>query len=445
MKTTAGIAMLTALFLGIYLPDGGHGFLRDDYGWILGSRLDSIADLPRLFRTNVGFYRPLVSTSFAIDYAVWHLDPRGYAYTNLLLAAADAVLLFTLLRRLRLPAPPAVMATAVWAFNFHAMNMALLWTSGRTALWLCLFGLASAHAAFARRHVLAGVLALAAMLCKEEAVLLPLVIVSIDLIGQDGRPVGDRTRNALVMGPLVVALAVYGLLRINSGAMGPMSAPDYYQFTFNPLRVLRNILEYLDRGATWSFVVGLLLAWAARNAGPFDEHERRVIRFGTVWFVALYGLTVFLPVRSSLYALAPSLGSAAIVSAVASRTWRLRPERFQRLSLALVLVLVALVPVYRSRNRGWVPASDLAAGVMHTLQSEAAGRSAGRVIIADDPAASTTMAEAFWLSMPTAVRLFLGPDWTAEIVPSPRELPQKVTEDALVYELRDGSIARVVR
>ena len=443
---TKAVAALAAVFLWIYLPDIGHGFLRDDYGWILGSRLDTIAGLPRLFLSNVGFYRPLVSTSFALDYAVWHLNPRGYGYTNLLLAAADAVLLFTLLRRFRLSAPAAVMATSAWAFNVHAVNMALLWTSGRTALWLCLFGLASVHVALARRHVLAGVLALAAMLCKEEAVLLPLVILALHLDGHRDRPLVERARTALVvLGPLAAALAIYGLLRVGSGAMGPTTAPDYYQFTLNPLRVLRNILEYLDRAATWPFVVGLVLAACAWHAGPFVEHERRASRFGAIWFVALYGLTVFLPVRSSLYALTPSLGSAAIVGAVASRTWRLRPERFARLSVALILVVVALVPVYRSRNRGWVPASDLAAGVMRTLQAQSAGRPEGRVIIADDPAAQTTMAEAFYTSLPEAVHLFLGPGWTGEIVPSPRELPPAAGTDTLVFELRDGSLARVSR
>jgi len=236
-RVAVSVFVLVVVFLWIYLPDAGHGFLRDDYGWILGSRLDTIADLPRLFRTNVGFYRPLVSASFALDYAIWHLDPQGYAYTNLLLAAADAALLFALLRRLRLSTAAGVMATAAWAFNFHAVNMALLWTSGRTALWLCLFGLASVHAAFARRHVLAGAFVLAAMLCKEEAVLLPLVIVGIHL---SERRDHARLRGTLtVLAPLVAAVAVYGLLRTNSGAMGPATAPDYYQFTFNPLRVLR--------------------------------------------------------------------------------------------------------------------------------------------------------------------------------------------------------------
>ena len=56
---TAGV--LCSAFLAIYLPDLGHGFLKDDFAWILSSRLERSGDLIALFTSNVGFYRPLVS------------------------------------------------------------------------------------------------------------------------------------------------------------------------------------------------------------------------------------------------------------------------------------------------------------------------------------------------------------------------------------------------
>ncbi len=39
-----------------------------------------------------GFYRPLFSLSFALDYAVWGTNPLGYTLTNVLLHAATAAL-----------------------------------------------------------------------------------------------------------------------------------------------------------------------------------------------------------------------------------------------------------------------------------------------------------------------------------------------------------------
>ena len=74
-------------FAAIYLPDLGHGFVRDDFGWIESSRIESPLDLVRVFTHQPGFYRPLVSLMFSVDYAIWGLDPHGYAATNVVLFA----------------------------------------------------------------------------------------------------------------------------------------------------------------------------------------------------------------------------------------------------------------------------------------------------------------------------------------------------------------------
>ena len=99
MRIRLAAVVLTATFCTIYLPDLGRGFVKDDYAWISKSRVHAPADVARLFAGNVGFYRPLVSTTFAVDYAVWGLDARGYAATNLVLLLADVLLLFLLARR----------------------------------------------------------------------------------------------------------------------------------------------------------------------------------------------------------------------------------------------------------------------------------------------------------------------------------------------------------
>ena len=44
LGTTATLATL-ALFLAVYLPLAGQGFVRDDYAWILQSRVTSPDDL----------------------------------------------------------------------------------------------------------------------------------------------------------------------------------------------------------------------------------------------------------------------------------------------------------------------------------------------------------------------------------------------------------------
>jgi hypothetical protein len=434
------VVLLAALFGAIYLPDLGHGFVKDDYGWIAGSRVQSVQDLAHLYTANVGFYRPLVSTTFAVDQALWGVNPVGYALTNLALFLADAVLLWLLARRLSLPPAAALFGVAAWAFNFHGVNMAVLWISGRTALLLCLFGLTSTLAFLSNRPSIAALLALAAMLCKEEAVVLPALFLTLDLSRVTEHRGGDGGRRILRTWPLWAALGVYGVLRVQSGAFGPLDAPDYYRFTLAPRAVLKNVAQYLDRGGTWPAVAAAIIALAVPTQRALNGEERRVIRFGVLWFVAFYAITVFLPIRSSLYALAPSMGSALAAASFAARAWRDNPGRFARVAGALVAVVALLLPVYRSRNHGLVEPSDLAAQSLRTIQEAARNRGPrGAIVIIDDAEARVTLNDAFGNLFSDAVHLFVGPQWSGAIVDA-TPTGASGEDDALIFELRDGGL-----
>lgn len=432
MRLRIAAVALTAIFCIVYLPALGHGFVKDDYRWIEASQVHAPADLGHLFTTNVGFYRPLVSASFAIDYASWGLDARGYAATNLLLFFVDLFLLFALARRFLLPAPAALLASAVWAFNFHGVNMSLLWISGRTALLMCLFALAATHAFLADRRAGAGVLVLAAMLCKEEAVMLPALLTAFDRF---------ERRSLLRSWPLWAALAIYMALRIHSGAFGPSDAPAYYRFVFTPRALVNNVVQYLDRAATWPAVVGVAVTLGITIRHPLGDNERRAVLFGVLWFVSFYAITVFLPVRSSLYAVPPSLGSAMIVGAVGSRAWRDDPLRVRRIATALVVVVALLVPVYYARNRGLVEPADLAARSLETIQHAVGGSSRpGTVVVVDDAREGVTLGDAFGALFPAAIHLFVGPDWKGEIVSESDRGKAPPGGDTVVLELRDGAL-----
>ncbi len=436
-------AVLGALLAAIYGPALGHGFVKDDYRWIAAADAHSPADVARFFSTNVGFYRPLVTLAFAVDRTLWRLDPRGYAVTNTALLVADAALVFLLARRLWLPLEAALFASAVWIFNFHGINMALLWVSGRTALLLCLFAQASALALLARARwsaVGAGALALAAMLCKEEAVMLPLILGAWYLLSTRER----RTRRAALMRllPVWIALAVYLLARSHSGAFGVSTAPDYYRLTFDPRLLLRNIVEYLDRGAMLAALASIV-TWVAAPRLPFDDDERRAMRCGVVWFAGMYALTVFVPVRSSLYAVAPSLGSALAAGACAARAVRLAPRRFARAAVASIAMLALMIPVYRSRNHGLIEPADLAAQSLATIQSSTRnGPDALEIVLVDDRSAPVTLDSAFGALFPDAVHVFVGPAMNGRIVAKQTSEPGG---PAIVFELRDGYLARITR
>ena len=439
MRLRSTAAVLAAAFLTIYVPDLGHGFIKDDFAWIRTSATHSPSELLALFGQNVGFYRPLVSVTFAADFAIWGLDPFGYGLTNLLLCIAAALLLFAVVRRFSMPVPAAVLATAAWAFNFHGINMGLLWLSGRTALLVSIFALAAVYAFLGARWRTAGVLCFAALLCKEEAVMLPAILTGFVL--SEDRATAWRTslrRAAVQTWPLWASLVVYAILRVQSGAMGPLDAPLDYRFSLSPSLVLRNVLEYADRAGTVSGVVALILAVAlGRRPSPLEDHERRSLRFAALWIVGTYALTVFLPGRSSLYALLPSCGSAIAVAVCASLVLRTRPERLRLAAAALLTLLLALIPVYRIRNVRWVELADTSTRVMQTLQIAASTRPAGgRIVLVDDPGERFNLEATFGGLFPDAVSLFVGSDWTGEIA----NAAPASTDSALVYRYQRGTV-----
>ena len=435
--------LVLGTFLAVYLPDSGHGFSKDDFSWIRDSTFETASGAFSLFERNVGFYRPLVAISFGADYAVWGLHPLGYGITNLLLCLADALLLFALVRRFALPAAAALMATTTWLFNFHGINMALLWLSGRTALMLTLFGLATVHAFLSDRRLIAGVLCLGALLCKEEAVMLPLIVASFAAIEKrDSRWHVRLKHAAAVTWPQWISVLVYLAFRTHSGAFGPHDAPSYYRFSLSSDLLIRNMAEYADRAGTVPVVVILALAAGLAQRPPrLLQEERSALWFAIAWFCGMYGLTVFLPVRSSLYAVAPSIGTALAVAVCASVLARARADRFRRVAAVLLIIVLASYPIYRARNVRWVRTAKTTASVLDSLQAVTAARpEGGRLSIVDDPQERFNLAAGFGSAFPDAVVLFLGPQWEGSLV----EKAEGTINADLVLCYRNGAVIRPV-
>lgn len=428
------LVVLVAAFTAIYLPDLGHGFVRDDFGWIADSRLDSAVDLVRLFTHQVGFFRPLVSLTFSADQAIWHLHSFGYASTNAGLFLIAAGLIYRLARTIALPASAALVVTAVWAFDIHAPRMALLWISGRTALLLCIFSVAAADASLRGRYRAAGALCLLAMLSKEEAVLLPAIITGF--VWLDRREAFVRLVRATW--PLWAALAIYAALRLNSGAFGPMNLPAHYPVIDGPWALVRNAGEYAVRAGLNTAMAVLVWTLAVRPSLSLEDGERRAIVFGALWTVGFFAITIVAANRSDLYALAPSLGCALAAGAVASNAHRSNASRFRIACTGLVAAIVLLIPVYWQRDRRWVEPADVSAAAVRTLIDETPVGPSGRIVLVDDATVRYGLESAFGTLLPTAVPLFKGPGWSGELLRGGEDCSAAAARDATVMFLFRG-------
>ncbi len=100
----AGLALAGGVW-GVYWRAAGYDFAGyDDHQQIVKNyviRALTPANLVRIFTTrNISSYYPVRTLSFAVDYAVWGLDPTGYHLTNVLLHTVNVWLLFWLVLRL---------------------------------------------------------------------------------------------------------------------------------------------------------------------------------------------------------------------------------------------------------------------------------------------------------------------------------------------------------
>ena len=106
-KTHAALALLlVAITLVAYVPAMRGGFVWDDDDYVTeNGNLRSVAGLQRIWFEigAVPQYYPLVHTTFWIEYHLWGLRPLGFHLTNVLLHALNGLILWELLRRLRIP------------------------------------------------------------------------------------------------------------------------------------------------------------------------------------------------------------------------------------------------------------------------------------------------------------------------------------------------------
>jgi hypothetical protein len=444
-KPLAATIVLAALLIAIYGPGIGKGFVKDDVVWVGANHVASWGDVRALLLRTDGFYRPVVGATFALDRAVYGLEPFGFGVTNLCLLLLGAFSLALLGTSLGLRAASAVIAAGVWALNFHAVNMAVLWLSGRTALCVSVLALLAAAAVVRQKPIAAGAVTLVAMLAKEEAVMLPFIFTGWAwvLAGERSQlpatPTHAGTARDVIRltRPAWLALVIYLGMRAQTAAMTPMTAPDAYQFVLAPGALAGNALEYLDRACTFSLIVLVVAHVVAWRRPVMTGPLRRMLILGAIWFAGTFALTVFVPNRSSLYALLPSVGPALVTGFALQQLWdATAPAIHRRLAVAAVALPMLLLPVYWSRNVRWIEIAELSSDTFAAIRQVARERPDVNVLLfQDDRSTRRSFADAYDELLPMAVRLAAGREIKTDIV-----APGGPHAEGVVIALRDRKV-----
>lgn len=158
------------------------------------------------------YYRPLVTLSYVIDYAIFGTSPAGYHLTNVVLHTLNVTLLFLLLIELALPLAVCAAGSALFAVH-PALAESVAWVSGRTDLlattWILLSILTLLSACRTKKPqvlglVGAGVCCLGGMLSKESALIAPVLALFFA-----GFVRGSRAVTTLTIAPFLAAGAIW--------------------------------------------------------------------------------------------------------------------------------------------------------------------------------------------------------------------------------------------
>ena len=226
------VLALVAAVLVAYLPALRAGFVWDDDAYVTANTtLRSLDGLRRIWLSPGATpqYYPLTFTSFWLEHQRFGEHPFGYHLVNVLLHAANAVLAWLVLRRLRLPG--AWLAAAI--FGLHPVHVeSVAWIterknvlSGACYLAALLTALAVAEAPASRRTHAGWVIALfgAALLSKTVTCTLPLVLLIL-LWWRRGTLTRDDVATALPLFALGAGLALVTVWmeRTHVGAVGAL-------------------------------------------------------------------------------------------------------------------------------------------------------------------------------------------------------------------------------
>jgi len=159
----------------------------------------NLSNVPKFFTAQEGFhkvignyYRPIVSTTYAVDYATWGLTPKGFHLTNNLINLIASLFLFAILSRLFSKYKFGILASliATLIFTAHPVHTeAVSWVSGRTDSLVTLFFFAAFYfylGYYEEREnkylILSLVFYSFGLLSKEMIVTFPVIILLFDFI-----------------------------------------------------------------------------------------------------------------------------------------------------------------------------------------------------------------------------------------------------------------------
>jgi protein O-mannosyl-transferase len=385
------LVVLVAVLL-VYMQSLGGALVWDDRFLILGAPLvEQGASLDTYLRApfwtgaggadqQVGYYRPLITLSFALDHRLHGQNAAGFHLTNVIVHVINAQLVLALLKKHGVRPLVAALLTIVWAL-LPRLAEAGAWVSGRTDLLASAFALAAllSFTATPRGGAVAALFFGVGLFAKESAIaVLPALFLSEWVrMRHDGSRLSKRRAIELAL-PFAAVLLAYAALRLRAigyhdmslrlGAVGRVltvfeALGTYAAMLLDPFRP-RAVIGRLGDISAGGVVAGVaVLIGVVVSLVRFGKRIGRVeaLGLGLAFGAVLPVLHIApLPVRAlaaDRYLYLPSLGLLLALAPVIDRLFGLRRPAFVgALALAITLGVVCSrrVGVWSDELEFWV-------------------------------------------------------------------------------------------
>lgn len=396
-------SIILAVSLILYADSLKNGFVFDDEITIVNNTLvKDLNNLPLLFDKKAYFqrsgetsYRPVVTFTYFMDYALYGMQPWGYHLTNLLLHAVNGVLLYIFLTLLlefdqsRTPSSKncflnnlSLIATLLF-ISQPVLSEAVNSISYREDLLAFFFYMASLSiyvSISSRRQTLAANLTyivscffyFLALLSKEMALTLPIIIFCYEWVYMKKKKVGEIL-NRYMLGYITVSL-FYVYLRFVY-FIDPAAADSYTGIAERlytlPVRLLifikliffpvslsadYNLVPAIESGAliAISFVAVVFFFLAVFKIAKRLESQE--IRFGGLFFIiSLIPVLNIIPIYNPVaerYLYLPAAGFAIALGGCLNKAEVFKRSSYPGYILA-ILVLLCYLPVTQKRIHIW--------------------------------------------------------------------------------------------
>jgi len=350
VATAALPAVLVLTVVAAFTRFLGVGFVgTDSLTLVETSRVGSWSDVGALFAQPVMagttfaqgevVYRPFVSLTFAVEHAVWGLDPLGYHATNLALHGLTTLAVWALLRGLHLSRPASLIGGLL--FGLHPLVVATVPVLARRDSLVPVAAFTGAMALLCHGATGGGrrwpwtigslLLYGIALLSKESAfaalLLVPAVLACVGVAGGLGTP---PARVALVRRVIpygVLTVVVFALRFAVLGSLGGYRGTSIATLDTSAYRavvtgfarfLLWPVGELFPRGSTaWAALLAVVLLALTAASSAMPTRPGSVVRVGCLW-IAVFAVfyTVVKTLSGAWLAYFPLVGLALIAAGV---------------------------------------------------------------------------------------------------------------------------------